>query len=1286
MQATGQTTGKRLRAGVDIGGTFTDFILFDESATAIRLHKCLTTPRDPSQGALGGLGELVKAAGIGISDLSEIVHGTTLVTNAVIERKGAAVGLITTEGFRDILEIGTEQRYDIYDLTLAFPTPLVERSRRLEVSERIDADGNVILDLDEVAILRAAETLKKDGVEAIAICFMHSYRNPAHERRARDIIAKALPELSISISCEVVAEISEYQRFVTTCANAYVQPLMDRYLRRFEGELATMGFAGDFRLMHSAGGLVSLETARAFPIRLLESGPAGGALATAWFGKNAGHDNVIAFDMGGTTAKACLIEDGKIDIASYLEAGREHRFKNGSGLPIKSPVVDMIEIGAGGGSIASIDGVGLLQVGPHSASSEPGPACYGRGGLKPTVTDASVALGYYDPSFFLGGRMTLDLAAAEKALGTIAKPLNISAVEAAWGIHQVVSESMASAARIHLVEKGKDPRGYSMIGFGGAGPAFAAKVARILGVSEVIIPPASGAASAFGFLTAPLSFDIVRSHPIALSKNLEADKLNDILDEISEDGRVQLRSAGVANTDILVERSADMRLVGQLHEINVPLPAGTLDAGAYAEIRKAFEAVYSARYTRVPSEAKLEILSFRIRASGAVPHLTVRQAGIDGSSTDARKGTRKTYFGNGFVDAGIYDRYSMRTGILVEGPAIIEERESTTIIPPGDKVTVDETGNLRIQIAETAKGATIVDETMSLEEASKRIQADPIALEVMWSRLVNVAEEMWSTVCRTAFSLIISESQDFGCAILDPHGETLAHSARVMPVFNLTLPMAVKAIIERYPVDTMKPGDVYITNDPWLCAGHLFDLAIVTPVFHRGRVVALMGTVGHVGDIGGSRDGLNVTELYEEGIQIPAMKLVREGAENEDLFRLMADNIRDSDQVLGDVRSFISANETGSARMRSFMEEYGMHDLKALSHVVQSLSEKAMRDAVSKLKDGVYHSEISNNPMGSTMTFPIKVTVKGDEIELDFEGAPPQTVKGGINCTLSYTTAHATYPIKCMLTPGIRGNAGCYRPFTVKAPKGSILNCEKPAPVSLRTRTGWYLAPNVFRALSDAAPETAQSFSGLPSLMSFYGKSVETGALFYELLLLGGGQGASQTKDGKSSLLWPTSAATSSLEMFETRSPIVIWEKSLMTDSGGAGENRGGLGVRVRISRRNSEGHPIKAIVSPEGVDLPVEGLFGGKPGKTATGKILAKSSGELLRDCGTGAIVDLIDTNTVVELTLAGGSGYGDPMNRDLDKLDDDVKQGYVSADTADRIYGRAARQGERKKPGTAA
>jgi len=1271
-----QANFRGFRAGIDIGGTFTDFILFDGNAASIRLHKCLTTPSDPSKGALGGLADLVKAAGINVSDLDEIVHGTTLVTNAVIERKGAPVGLITTEGFRDVLEIGFEQRYDIYDLFLTFPEPLVRRSRRLEIAERIGADGGVIKALDEVSVLRAVRKLVADKVEAIAVCLMHSYRNPSHEKRVREIIKQHYPDISVSISSEVVAEISEYQRFVTTCANAYVQPLMDRYLSRFEQQLVARGFRGAVRLMHSAGGLVSLEEAREFPIRLLESGPAGGALATAWFGRKAGKENVIAFDMGGTTAKACMIENGMAHIVSYLEAGRVRRFKNGSGLPIKSPVVDMIEIGAGGGSIASIDEVGLLQVGPHSAGASPGPACYGAGGDKPTVTDASVALGYYDPSFFLGGRMTLDLEAAERALRTVAEPLNISTVEAAWGIHQVVGENMASAARIHLVEKGKDPRGYSMIGFGGAGPAFAARVARILGVSEVIIPQASGAASAFGFLTAPLSFDLVRSQPIQLSPQLDAAALNAAFDELAEEGKAKLIAAGADPKDIVVERTADMRLIGQLHEINVPIPAGKLDASAYGEIRRAFEEVYTARYTRVPAEAELEILSFRVRVSGRSPELTIRQADIPQGGTGALKGYRKAYFGEGFVETAIYDRYLLTPGVKIAGPAIIEERESTTVVPPGDTVTVDEAGNLRIAVAVVSKGMDLVTPEMTRAQAVEKIESDPISLEIMWSRLVTVSEEMWHTVCRTAYSLIISESQDFGCSILDATGETLAHSSRVMPVFNLTLPMVVKAALARYPIDTLEPGDVLVCNDPWLCAGHLFDIAVITPVFRNGKVVAVMGTVGHVGDIGGTRNGMKATEVYEEGLQIPPMKLVKAGVENEDLFRLMAENIRDSQQVLGDVRSLIAANETGARRLSSFMEEYGLADLSALAEVVQSRSEKAMREAIRALPDGVYSSEITYNPLGTPMTVPVKVTIAGDEIEIDFEGAPPEVPLGGINCTLSYTTAHSTYPLKCMLTPNVRGNAGCYRPFKVKAPKGSILNCNKPAPVSLRTRTGWYTSPNIFRALSQAAPDKVVAHTGLPSLLTVYGKTSD-GKVFYDHLLSGGGQGGSAHKDGKSSVLWPTSAATSSIELLESRSPIVVLEKGFVKDSGGAGEYRGGLGARIRLTKRYDDGLPLTVFVSPEGVNAPIDGLFGGKPGLLSHGYV-RDGEGNIVEDVGTGGLVVVDRSDRIVELQLSGGAGYGDPLKRSVERIEEDVREDRVSAEAAESIYRLSSRKKE--------
>ncbi len=664
----------RYRIGFDIGGTFTDFILLDPATESVRLHKTLTTPDDPSRGALAGLDELVSSAGIALAEVTDIVHGTTLVTNALIERKGAKLGLLTTQGFRDILEMGTEQRYDIYDLFLQFPTPLVPRRHRLEIPERMDRDGKIVTPLDEAAVEAAARRLAAQGIEAIAIGFLHSYRNPDHERRAAAIVRAACPDMSVSISSDVVSEMWEYQRFCTTCANAFVQPLMDRYLRRLERELRLRGFAGALRLMHSAGGLLSPETARLLPIRLLESGPAGGGLATAFFGALAGHRDIISFDMGGTTAKACLIEDGAADVAPMMEAARVHRFKKGSGLPIKAPVIDMIEIGAGGGSIAAIDGVGLLRVGPHSAGAAPGPACYGQGGTDPTVTDANLLLGYYDPGFFLGGRMALDVAAAEAALARVGEGLNLSALETAAGIYRLVSENMAAAARIHIVEKGRDPRGYAMVGFGGAGPAHAASVARILGVREVLIPPASGAASALGFLAAPLSFEQVRSFSARLDDAAGLAGAETLLAELTGDVSARLTGAGTNPADIVVERSADMRLAGQLHEINVTLPPGTLDQAAVPALRAAFATAYAARYTQVYDGVPVEIVGLRIRARGPIPALSAReeQAATTGA---ARKGSRRAWFEGGFAETAVYDRYALAEGTTIAGPAIVEERE-----------------------------------------------------------------------------------------------------------------------------------------------------------------------------------------------------------------------------------------------------------------------------------------------------------------------------------------------------------------------------------------------------------------------------------------------------------------------------------------------------------------------------------------------------------------------------------------------------------------------------------
>jgi 5-oxoprolinase (ATP-hydrolysing)/N-methylhydantoinase A len=1262
------TAPKTFRIGFDIGGTFTDFVLLDEANDRVRLHKYLTTPDDPSVGALAGLGELVAAEGITLAQVAEIIHGTTLVTNAVIEQRGARLGLITTQGMRDILELGAEQRYEIYDLFLGFPKPLVARRLRLEVPERMSRDGRIVVPLDEAAVARAVETLAGEDIEALAICFLHSYRNPEHERRAAEIARRLKPGLAISTSAEVVPELREYPRTVTTCANAYVQPLVDRYLKRLERELWSRGFRGALRLMHSGGGLVSPETARALPIRLLESGPAGGALATAFFSALVGKPDVISFDMGGTTAKACLIRDGRADVAPMTEVARVHRFTKGSGLPIRAPVIDMIEIGAGGGSIAALDDVGLLRVGPRSAGADPGPACYGRGGVEPTVTDANLTLGYYDPEFFLGGRMRLDKAAAAHALTRVAAPLGLSAIEAAWGIHRLVTETMAAAARVHIIEKGQDPRRYAMVAFGGAGPAHAVEVARLLGVTHVIVPPASGAASALGFLAAPLSFETSRSHPLRLVAGFDDVAANAVLEALEHQSRHRLVEAGVAPTAVRVERSADMRLVGQMHEITVPLPDRPLDSGDLTTIRDAFAAVYTARYTSLYDGADIEAISFRVRCIGPAPRLALRED-AQASAAGSFKGHRRAYFGAGFVDAPVHDRYALRAGSTIAGPAIIEETEATTVVPPGDVVTVDAVGNLHIAVAQTTRIADGIPSGESLEEACRRIEADPIALEIMWGRLVNITEEMWSTVVRTAFSLTICESQDFACELLGLDGEKLVHSPQAMPVFNLTLPTAVKGILAVYPRETLQPGDVLISNDPWLCAGHLFDVAIVTPIFQDGALVAFAASIGHVSDIGGTKESLRAREIYDEGLQIPPMKLYKAGEPNQDLIRLIAENVRKSDQVLGDLHALIAANARGADRLLHFMAEHEMRDLRAIGRVIQGRSERAMRDALQAFPDGIYESEVWCNPLGEPLRLGLKITVAGDTVALDYTDVPSQLPQGGLNVVMNYTSAYTTFPLKCILSPNVRGNAGDLRPLSVAAPEGSVLNCTKPAAVGIRHRLGWYAATCVLNALAQATPEHVKAYTGLPLVIYWYGKAAD-GAIYSDMMFSGGGEGATLRGDGKSGLIWPTSAANTSIELFEVRIPVLVLEKTFAADSGGPGRARGGLGSRIRFRKLDDDGLDMLAAIFPEGYGVAQPGLFGGRSGWTAQATVVDRD-GTVVEDCGAGRIATIGSPTHVVDVQLAGGSGFGNPLERPIEQIEDDLLQGYITKEGAVRDYG---------------
>ena len=689
---------RNVRVGIDIGGTFTDLILIDDATGELTVGKVLTTPADPSHAVAEVLADAMQRASAPPQDVRHVIHGTTLVTNAVIERKGARTALLTTRGYRDAYEIAREHRYDLYDLFLEMPTPLVPRYLRLEVDERVYADGTVARTPDPDVVAKLVAELRDKDIEAIAVCFIHSYANRANEQVVADLIREIAPDIRVSLSSDVVPEIREYERTSTTVVNVYVQGLVEEYLAELVRRLRDLRVDGELLLMLSSGGLSTVETATRFPLRLLESGPAGGALATAYFGELVGVRDLMAFDMGGTTAKLCVIEDGKPLTSTEFEVDRKYRFKAGSGLPVKTPVVELIEIGAGGGSIARVDSLGLLKVGPDSAGADPGPVCYGRGGTQPTVTDADLLLGYLDPQFFLGGRLRLDRDAAERVIASkIGEPLGLTALRAAWGIHQLVNEGMAGAARVHAIERGKDPRSLPLFAFGGAGPGHGFGVARVLHSPRLIVPFGAGVTSAFGFLTAPLAFDFVRSFLTQLEA-ADWTHVNAILDDMSAQGDAILARSGVAEADRQFIRQADVRYTGQGHEIRIDLPAGRLGPESVPRIRTTFETVYRSLFGRIGPDVPLEAVSWRVIASG--PRPSVELSVPPASGAPAVKGQRAVYFPEWeeHRPVSVYDRYLLAPGTTLDGPAIIEERESTTVVGPGTTCVVDATRSLLVTL------------------------------------------------------------------------------------------------------------------------------------------------------------------------------------------------------------------------------------------------------------------------------------------------------------------------------------------------------------------------------------------------------------------------------------------------------------------------------------------------------------------------------------------------------------------------------------------------------------
>ncbi|MCP4104884.1 MAG: hydantoinase/oxoprolinase family protein, partial [Desulfobacteraceae bacterium] len=670
------------------------------------INKCLTTPSDPSDAVEHGIKQLqeMQSKEDFMPFLNEIIHGTTLVINAIIERKGARTALITTKGFRDVLELGRELRYDAYDIFAEYPEPLSPRYLRFEIDERIGSDGRVIKEIDSEEVKKVLVEMAEMGAQSLAVCLINSFENPYHELEIRELIYETKPSVSVhytTLSCNVLPQIREYERTSTTVANAYVIPITSKYLKKLSSRLNSLGFQGKLFIMLSSGGITSVDTAMDFPVRIIESGPTAAVIASQHYGRMFDIKDIFCFDMGGTTAKSCLIQDGHAGLVSTFEVGRVQRFKKGSGIPIQVPVVDLMEIGAGGGSIAKISKMGLLRVGPESSGAEPGPACYARGGKEPAVTDADLALGYLDPDYFLGGTMPLDKQASLDAIEEkIAKPLGTSVIEAAFGIHDLINETMAAAAKTHIAEKGGNPNIITIAAFGGAGPVHAYGLAKKIGAPRILVPPLAGVGSALGFFTAPIAYDLSRSHRAAL-KDADFDYIEKtVFKQLEEEGEMILQNVSEVEP-VTYERSVDMRFVGQGAETNLPIENKPFQEWDQREIRDIFDENYKRLYGRTYPETPVEFVTFKLRASLPerpfhIPKLEKKQ----GDLKDCTKGERQAFsiVRKEFIPFTVYDRSRLFPGAVLDGPAIVEEKESTIIIGEDARGQVDEFGFVWISL------------------------------------------------------------------------------------------------------------------------------------------------------------------------------------------------------------------------------------------------------------------------------------------------------------------------------------------------------------------------------------------------------------------------------------------------------------------------------------------------------------------------------------------------------------------------------------------------------------
>ena len=1238
------------KIGIDVGGTFTDFVVAGDAGQP-RFFKTQSTPDDPSIGVMNGLREAAADYGLSLDqllgDTDLVIHGSTVATNTLVERKGARVGLLTTDGFRDLLEMREGLKEDRYNLRMTPAEPLASRYLRVGVPERIRSDGQVAQPLDEAALVEHLEYLVREGAEALAVCFLFSYLNPDHEQRVWEIIRSRFPDMYTSLSHQVIPQIKEFDRLSTTVINSYVGPVFSRYLSHLGERFAAYPQLKDVLIMQSNGGVAPIDDSSRMAVRAILSGPAGGVSAAAYLGQLLHEPKIIAFDMGGTSTDISLIENGVPHISN-------EKFE--AGWKIAAPMIDIHTLGAGGGSIARVDDGGILHVGPDSAGAEPGPACYGRGGVNPTVTDASLALGYLDAANFLGGRATLDTAAARRSLAdNVSTHLNLPDVEAAYGVYKVVCTTIAEGIRLMSVQRGVDPRDFTIMGFGGASGLHAAEVARQLQVEKVYIPASAPVLSAYGMLNTDIKYDFFRSYPVSLDR-LDLVELRSILDDLGAQGRDKLTAQGVPSDAVEINCSADMRYLDQIYEVTVPLPEPTLpEAEFVARLTSNFHHRYQELYSYSQQDQEVRLVTLRLSAVGKLPRI----AELDraGDATAARPvGSRRVYLGE-WQDAPTYAADALPAGAEIVGPAVLESDFTTILVWPGDTATVDAMGGVALRVNQQTARTTEAEPTGSAD--------DPITLAVVEHRLESIAQEMTEAMLRTAMSQILNSSRDFSTAILDGDCQLVAQGEGI-PVHISALPVAGAAVRD-YFGDDIHDGDLFILNDPYFGGSHLPDITIIRPVFHDDRLLFYGVNRAHHSDVGGGTHGgynPGANEIFQEGLRIPPLRIYDRGNPRHDLLQMMSANVRQPENFLGDLNAQIGSVMLAARRIQDLLSEYGPDRLMAVVAEILNATERQVRQFVAGWPDGVYHGEsfVDDDGFDSKLV-PIRarVTIAGDSMTIDLSDSSPQ-VEGFINSAYANTRSLAHAAIMYLAPMDVARNEGSMRPVQIIAPRGLVVNANPPAPVCMSTNhCAEEVVEAVFKALAPAIPGAVSAGFSRRLRYAITGHDPRTGRQFiWHFFLARGGGGASEGCDGWSNVGEINVAGgirSPSIEVTEERFPFFIQRHELRPDSGGVGQWRGGLGAVCDLVYEG-EG-PALLNTAGDGIVVPPFGLFGATDGLPHHYKIVSNGTDRVLGSKEVGVVVNPGDH---IICLSSGGGGYGKAQSREHDAATWDLKNGYVT------------------------